>query len=100
MPRKVSRRNTKHNRKSSAKQKKRSSTKHGKRTSAKQKKSSSTKQKKRTSVKQKTSALHGKSTSVSQGKKFTGRKLLPRRAIIFPEPIMDGGGVDKEMLGL
>jgi hypothetical protein len=32
--------------------------------------------------------------------KYTGKKLLPRRAIIFPEPIMDGGGVDKEMLGL
>ena len=55
--------------------------------------------KKRSSKKQ--SKKINKKTSASRVKKFTGRKLLPRRAIIFPDPIMmDGGGVDREMLGL
>ncbi len=41
-----------------------------------------------------------KKSSAKRVKKFTGRKLLPKRAIIFPEPIiMTGGGIDKEMIG-
>ncbi len=42
-----------------------------------------------------------KKSSALRVKKFTGKKLLPRRAIIFPDPInMDGGGVDREMIGI
>ncbi len=69
----------------------RSNTKNKKKISKKNNKKLSKKKSVRTS-KKKISAL--------REKKFTGRRLLPRRAIIFPEPIMDGGGVDREMLGL
>lgn len=91
MPRKVSRRNTKktvgHNTK----------TKSHKLSKKLSKKSS---RMKRLSKKSSRVKRLSKKLSASSKKRFTGRKLLPRRAIIFPDPIMDGGGVDREMLGL
>ncbi len=83
MPRKVSRRNTKRN------------------TKPKRKLSKNKSHKKSKKLSKKLSKKILKKPSALRVKKFTGRKLLPRRAIIFPEPIMmDGGGVDREMLGL
>ncbi len=83
MPRKVSRRNTKRN------------------TKPKRKLSKNKSHKKSKKLSKKLSKKILKKPSASRVKKFTGRKLLPRRAIIFPEPIMmDGGGIDREMLGL
>ncbi len=73
MPRKVSRRNTKRNTK---------------------------KQTKRKTTKRSNNKTRSKRTSIKRIKKYTGRKLIPRRAIIFPEPIMNGGGIDKEMIGI
>jgi hypothetical protein len=91
MPRKVSRRNTKKVRRTSKKVR---------RTSKKVRRT--TKKVRRTSKKvRRTSKKQSKINTASGGKKFTGKKLLPRRAIIFPDPIvMEGGGVDKEMLGI
>jgi hypothetical protein len=91
MHRKVSRRNTKRKTKSKTKNHRLS-----KRLSKNKSNKSSKKISKKLSKK-----ISKKNPSASRGKKYTGKKLLPRRAIIFPDPIMmDGGGVDREMIGI